>query len=200
MPVWTLATLWDTTISINGATIQICPCTGGRNIKESIQSKTKMSSYGIVGVNPDSLKVIRDMQQFKNVHVCDKYKTKLTPFKNAQVHQTIADFSLNMPTPRTIATFVNPDDYEHERTMDQLIEWCDKEDTIVNMNMENFKTSELHAEKCKDKGIHYMAGGVSDKLLIIDGPKDIVDAQEIFFRTFAKKLTHVGEDPGSGHL
>jgi len=159
-----------------------------------------MTSYGIIGVNPDSLKVIRDMQQFKSVHVHDKYKTSLKPFKNVKMYPNVADLAVNMDMPRTIATFVNPDDYEHERTMDQLIEWCDKEDTIVNMNMENFKTSELHAEKCKDKGIHYMAAGVSDKLLIIDGPKDIVDAQEIFFRTFAKKLTHVGEDPGSGHL
>ena len=41
-----------------------------------------MASYGIIGVNPDSLKVIRDMQQFKSVHVHDKYKTSLKPFKN----------------------------------------------------------------------------------------------------------------------
>ena len=107
-----------------------------------------MSSYGIVGITPDSLKVIRDMQQFKNVHVCDKSNTRLTPFKNAQSHQTVADFSLNMQRPRTIATFFNPSDYEHERTMDQLIEWCDKEFTIVNLNFDIYRKSNWYARKC----------------------------------------------------
>lgn len=159
-----------------------------------------MSSYGIVGINPDSLRVIRDMQQFKNVHVCDKYKTKLTPFKNAQVYQTVADFSLNMPTPRTIATFINPEDYEHERTMDQLIEWCDREDTIVNLNLENFKKSQTYAKDCEEKGIHYITGGLSDKLLMVDGSEEVVNGQEIFFRTFSKTLVHLDGEPGTAHL
>ena len=47
-----------------------------------------MSSYGIVGVNSNSLKVIRDMQQFKNISVYDKYKTNLTPFKNVKMQPT----------------------------------------------------------------------------------------------------------------
>ena len=97
-----------------------------------------MSSYGIVGINPNSLKVIRDMQQFKNISVYDKYKTNLTPFKNVKMQPTVADLTLNMNGPRTIATFINPDDYGYENTMDQLIEWCDKEDTIVNLNLQKF--------------------------------------------------------------
>ena len=109
----------------HGVNIQTCPCMVGTNIKDTRHYKVRMSSYGIVGITPDSLKVIRDMQQFKNVHVCDKSNRRLTPFKNAQKHPTIADLSLNMSRPRTIATFINPSDYEHTRTMDQLIEWCD---------------------------------------------------------------------------
>jgi len=65
-----------------------------------------MASYGIVGINPDSLKVIRDMQQFKNVSVYDKYKTSLTPFKNVKMQPTVSDLTLNMDGPRTIATFI----------------------------------------------------------------------------------------------
>jgi len=159
-----------------------------------------MSSYGIVGINPDSLKVIRDMQQFKNVHVCDKVKTKLTPFKNVQMHQTVADFSLNMSRPRTIATFINPYDYEHERTMDQLIEWCDKEDTIVNLNLENYRKSKEYTKDCQIKGIHYVTGGLSNKLLMVDGSKTVIDGQEIFFRTFSKTLTHLDGEPGTAQL
>lgn len=159
-----------------------------------------MSSYGIIGVNPGSLKVIRDMQQFKRVHVHDKYKTSLTPFKNVQTFPTVADMTLNMNGPRTIATFINPDDYEHENTMDQIIEWCDKEDTIININTEHFESSNHHASKCEEKGIHYLTGGLSEKLLIVDGKREIVDAQEIFFRTFAKRLVHTDGEPGTAHL
>jgi len=159
-----------------------------------------MSSYGIVGVNPGSLKVIRDMQQFKRVHVHDKYKTSLTPFKNVETFPTVADMTLNMNGPRTIATFINPDDYEHENTMDQIIEWCDKEDTIININTEHFDSSNKHASKCEEKGIHYLTGGLSEKLLIVDGKMEIVDAQEIFFRTFAKRLVHTDGEPGTAHL
>ena len=159
-----------------------------------------MSSYGIVGINPDSLKVIRDMQQFKNVHVCDKLNKELTPFKNARAYQTVADFSLNMPRPRTIATFINPDDYEHEKTMDQLIEWCDREDTIVNINLENYRKGNGYVKDCEEKGIHYVTGGLSDKLLMVDGSRKVVDSQEIFFRTFSKKLVHLEGDPGTAQL
>jgi len=159
-----------------------------------------MSSYGIVGITPDSLRVIRDMQQFKNVHVCDKSNTRLTPFKNAQSHQTVADFSLNMQRPRTIATFFNSSDYEHARTMDQLIEWCDKEDTIVNLNLENYRKSKGYARACGEKGIHYVTGGLSDKLLMIDGSRTVVDSQEIFFRTFSKTLAHLDGEPGTAQL
>ena len=159
-----------------------------------------MSSYGIVGITPDSLKVIRDMQQFKNVHVCDKSNTRLTPFKNAQSHQTVADFSLNMQRPRTIATFFNSSDYEHERTMDQLIEWCDKEDTIVNLNTENYRKSKEYTRGCREKGIHYLTGGLSDKLLMVDGSRTVVDSQEIFFRTFSKTLAHLDGEPGTAQL
>jgi 6-phosphogluconate dehydrogenase (decarboxylating) len=159
-----------------------------------------MSSYGIVGVNPDSLKVIRDIQQFKNVHVCDKLTRELIPFKNARVYPTVADFSLNMPRPRTIATFINPNDYEHEKTMDQLIEWCDREDTIVNINLENCRKSNGYVKDCEEKGIHYVTGGLSDKLLMVDGSRKVVDSQEIFFRTFSKKLIHLEGDPGTAQL
>ena len=146
-----------------------------------------MSSYGIVGITPDSLRVIRDMQQFKNVHVCNKSNTTLTPFKNTQMHQTVADFSLNMSKPRTIATFINPNEYEHARTMDQLIEWCDKEDTIVNLNLENYRKSKEYTKDCLEKGIHYITGGLSNKLLKVDGSRTVVNGQEIFFRTFSKR-------------
>lgn len=159
-----------------------------------------MASYGIVGINPDSLKVIRDMQQFKSVSVYDKYKTSLTPFKNVKIQPTVADLTLNMDGPRTIATFINPDDYGYENTMHQLIEWCDKEDTIVNLNLQKFDKNAVYYENCKDKGIHYMTGGISDKLLMLDGSRDIIDAQEIFFRTFAKRLVHLDGEPGTAHL
>ena len=81
-----------------------------------------MSSYGIVGINPNSLKVIRDMQQFKNISVYDKYKTNLTPFKNVKMQPTVADLTLNMNGPRTIATFINPDDYGYENIFYRQIE------------------------------------------------------------------------------
>ena len=159
-----------------------------------------MSSYGIVGVNPNSLKVIRDMQQFKNISVYDKYKTNLTPFKNVKMQPTVADLTLNMNGPRTIATFINPDDYGYENTMDQLIEWCDKEDTIVNLNLQKFDENAIYYENCKDKGIHYITGGMSNKLLMLDGSRKVIDAQEIFFRTFAKRLVHLDGEPGTAHL
>lgn len=159
-----------------------------------------MSSYGIVGINPNSLKVIRDMQQFKNISVYDKYKTNLTPFKNVKMQPTVADLTLNMNGPRTIATFINPDDYGYENTMDQLIEWCDKEDTIVNLNLQKFDENAIYYENCKDKGIHYMTGGMSNKLLMLDGSRTVIDAQEIFFRTFAKRLVHLDGEPGTAHL
>lgn len=159
-----------------------------------------MSSYGIIGVNPNSIKVIRDMQQFKRVSVHDKYKTNMSPFRNVKVYPTVADLTLNMDAPRTIATFINPSDYGYENTMDQLIEWCDKEDTIVNINTEKFKASQVYADKCGSKGIHYVSASMSDKLLMVDGLENIVDAQEIFFRTFSKKLVHLGVEPGTAHL
>lgn len=159
-----------------------------------------MSSYGIIGVNTDSTKVIRDMQQFKRVSVHDKYKKNMSPFRNVKVYPTVADLTLNMDAPRTVASFINPSDYGYENTMDQLIEWCDKEDTIVNINTEKFTTSQIYADKCCSKGIHYISAAISNNLVIVDGLDKIVDAQELFFRTFSKKLVHIGVEPGTAHL
>jgi len=156
-------------------------------------------SYGVVGISHPSLRVIRKVQQFKELHVHDKNSTPLSCFKKVKTHPSVADLSLHMSGPRTIATFMK-DHEESERTIHQLIDWCDKEDTIVNISNEKYTYSKKYHEMCKQKGIHYMDAGMSNKMIMLSGKKELFDAQELFFRMFSDEIVYAGEEPGSAQF
>jgi len=156
-------------------------------------------SYGVVGLHYPGLRVIRDAQKFREIHVHDKNMENLICFKHVKTQPSVADMTLNMNGPRTIATFMHNHE-ESKRTMHQLIEWCDKEDTILNLSNEHYEVSKSYSSMCEKNGIHYMSAGMSNDTLMVGGKKDIVDAHELFFRTFARDIVHIGEDPGSGHF
>ena len=156
-------------------------------------------SYGVVGLNHPGIRVIRDAQKFREIYVHDKNATNLVCFKHVKVQPSVADMTLNMNGPRTIATFMRNHE-ESKRTMHQLIEWCDEEDTILNLSNEHYGESELYSSMCKENDIHYMTAGISNDTLMVGGKKEIFDAHEIFFRTFARDIVHISEDAGSGHF
>jgi len=152
-------------------------------------------SYGVIGISHPSLRVIRKAQQFKELHVYDKNSTPLKCFRKVKSHPSVADLTLHMSGPRTIATF-GVDEEESERTISQLLEWCDKEDTIVNMSNEKYTNAEKYAELCEIKGIHYLDAAMSNKMVIVDGKPEIFQAQELFFRMFADEIVYAGDEHG----
>lgn len=104
-----------------------------------------------------------------------------------------------MNSPKTIATF-NVNKNDSKQTIHQLLEWCDKEDTIINMSDEHYSSSDEYAKQCRIKGIHYLSAGMSNNMVIVGGDKNIADAHELFFRMFATNILYTGSEPGSAHF
>lgn len=156
-------------------------------------------SYGIIGITPTSYKIIQNAQQYKELHVYDKKSRPLQSYMNIKTYQSVADVCVNMRGPKTIATF-NDNHTDSKRTIDQLVEWCDKEDTIINMSNEHHTMSKSYEEMCRTKGIHYLSADISDNMTLVGGNRTIADAHELFFRMFSTNIIHTGDEPGSAHF
>lgn len=156
-------------------------------------------SYGIIGITNSSLRIIRSAQQYKELHLYDKKSIPLQSYQNIKMHPSVADVCINMSGPKTIATF-NLNQTDSKQTINQLIEWCDTEDTIINMSNEHYSCSDEYENICNNRGIHYLSADISDNMVMVGGNKKIADAHELFFRMFATSIVYTGKRPGSAHF
>ena len=156
-------------------------------------------SHGFVSINSLSLRVLRHVHGYKDVHACTNNASALIGYDRVHSYINVADMVINMDKPRTISTFL-PDDVHSAKVMSQLVEWCDPEDTIINFSNETYKNSNIHKHVFGTKDIHYMSAGISGDTLMVGGNEHVFGAQELFFRMFSGNVVHCGKNPGDGHV
>jgi len=155
-------------------------------------------SYGVVGINTPSFKVIQNIQRYKRVHIHDKAPHAISLSRNVEPHEVMCDMVMNMDRPRTIMTFL-PNEHASAQKLQQLSIWCDKGDSIINMSNENFANSKKYDKMFYKKDIYYTGGFMSGSAIITSGDDYVYSANELFYNTFSQANVHLGNDPCEAH-
>ena len=153
-------------------------------------------SFGIIGITTPCLKIANGVQKVNKVHVYDAHITQQFNMFNAENYACLADLMVNMNRPRTIVT----SNTETKKTIDQILEWSDPEDTIVNCGNDHFKHDMFYENECLNKDVHYLSATLSNDAFVVGGKEGIFRTHEPLFYTFAKNVAYAGDLPGSGHF
>jgi len=148
-------------------------------------------SIGIIGTTTQTLKIANKVQKVNKVHTYDVSHT--VNMFNAQNYLCIADLMVNMDRPRTVFT-TSP------KSLLQILEWSDPEDTVVNCTLEHFDRSLFYENQCSEKSVHYLSTSLTNDALLVGGKKRIFSTHEPLFYAVAKNVQHAGDMPGSGHF
>ena len=124
-------------------------------------------SYGVVGINTPSYKVIQNIQRYKKVHVYDKNSHAISYSQNIESHDVLCDLVMNMGRPRTIMTFL-PSEHASTQKLQQL-SICDKGDSIINLSNEKYTNSKKYDKMFYKRDIYYTSGFMSGSSIITSG-------------------------------
>ena len=122
--------------------------------------------------------------------------------------QSLADFVQQVAVPRAIWLMV-PSGDAVDQTIDQMLPYLTKGDTLIDGGNSYYKDSIRRAEKLKPQGLHFIDAGTSGGIwglqngycLMVGGDQAVVGRLEPIFKTLAPKdgYHHAGPS-GAGHF